>query len=123
MQVIRWLLLSVLLAIPHAASADCDQICYPGLPCQGTEIGNEQRIAGDLCAGDLVLLDGARLILEGEGAHLINVERSLKVVGSAEIVTASCLVKVSSPTKANSPAIATVCVPRDQPSDQLNDPP
>jgi hypothetical protein len=48
-------------------------------------------------------MDGARLILEGNGSQLINVERSFKVVGSAEIVAASCLVTVSKPAKANSP--------------------
>jgi hypothetical protein len=48
-------------------------------------------------------MDGARLILEGNGSQLINVERSFKVVGSAEIVVASCLVTVSKPAKANSP--------------------
>lgn len=106
MQVARLALLFALVLIPRGAAADCEQICYPGLPCQGTEISGEKTISGDLCAGDLVLTDGARLILEGDVSHLVNVERSLKVVGSAEIVTASCLATVSRPTKANSPDTA-----------------
>jgi hypothetical protein len=103
MQVARLILLIALLLAPRVAAADCEQICYPGLPCQGTEIGGQRTITGDLCAGDLTLMDGARLILAGAGSQLIHVERSFKVIGSAEIVTASCLVTVSKPAKADSP--------------------
>lgn len=106
MQVARLVLPIVMLSVPSVAAADCEQICYPGLPCQGTEISGQRTINGDLCAGDLVLMDGARLILDGKGGQLINVERSFKVVGSAEIVTASCLVTVSRRAKANSPDTA-----------------
>jgi hypothetical protein len=85
------------------AAAECEQICYPGLPCQGMEIRGERTISGDLCAGDLVLMDGARLILEAGVDHVISIERSLKIVGSAEIVTASCQPRVSEIAKAASP--------------------
>jgi hypothetical protein len=104
MQIIRLFLLVLLLSVmPRMAAADCEQICYPGLPCQVTEISGERTIAGDLCAGDLVLLDRARLILEAGADHLVSVERSLKVVGTAEIVTTSCTARVSHPPKAPSP--------------------
>jgi hypothetical protein len=103
MQVTRMILLIVLLSIPQMAAADCEQICYPGLPCQGTEISGERTITGDLCAGDLVLLDGARLILQPGGDRLISVERTLKVVGSAQIVSTSCSNNISQPPKAKSP--------------------
>lgn len=106
MQVARLVLPIVMLSVPSLADADCEQICYPGLPCQGTEISGQRTIAGDLCAGDLVLMDGARLILVGKDSQLINVERSFKVVGSAEIVTASCIATVSKPAKAISPDTA-----------------
>lgn len=106
MQVMRHVLLIVLLSMPRVAAAACEQICYPGLPCQGTEISGERTVTEDLCAGDLVLMDGARLILEGDGSRLISAERSLKIVGSAEILAASCLATTSKPAKANSPASA-----------------
>lgn len=104
MQIVRRLLLiSLLSVVSRNAWADCEQICYPGLPCPATEIGTEQTIAGDLCAGDLVLADGARLILKGGVPHLINVERSLKVTGTVEIVVAPCVERRSNQGKAHSP--------------------
>jgi hypothetical protein len=93
----------ILIAMSHGAAADCEQICYPGLPCQVTEISGERMLTEDLCAGDLVLLDGARLILPSGAKRLISAERSFKIVGSAEIVAQSCVVQTRVPTKAKTP--------------------
>jgi hypothetical protein len=94
---------TILVAMSRMASADCEQICYPGLPCQLTEISGERTLTEDLCAGDLVLMDGARLILPSAAGRLISAERSFKIVGAAAIVAQSCLARTRIPPKARTP--------------------
>src|SRR5260370_23196150 len=94
---------TILAAMSRTASADCEQICYPGLPCQVTEISGARTLTEDLCAGDLVLMDGASLVLPSGAGHVISAERSFKVAGSAEIVTQSCLARIRIPPKARTP--------------------
>jgi hypothetical protein len=93
----------ILIATSRMAWADCEQICYPGLPCQVTEVRGERTLTEDLCAGDLVLMDGARLIMPSGAGHLISAERSFKIVDSAEIVTQSCLTRTRILPKAKTP--------------------
>jgi hypothetical protein len=94
---------TILVAMSRTVFADCEQICYPGLPCQVTEVSGARTLTEDLCAGDLVLMDGARLILPSGVGHLISAERSFKIVGSAEIVAQTCLARTRILPKAKTP--------------------
>jgi hypothetical protein len=90
------------IALFGAPASGCEQVCYQGLPCQATEIMGDFVVDTDLCAGDLILHDHARLIVPGGAARLISVERKLKINGQAEIVTRSALTVFAKMLKARS---------------------
>jgi hypothetical protein len=103
MQVTRLAALSITeLAATTASGSACEQVCYQGLPCQATEITGDFVVDADLCAGDLVLQDRARLIVPGNAARLIGIERRLRINGQAEIVTTSTLTIPPKMSKARS---------------------